>query len=263
MIKKTTILTFALLCLFIVGCKKNTAIGPQSPSRLPIPSIAIAPEAYPEQFHSLEFEWQYIAPGSFQSANGTYDALYWKPDSCDKIPKPTADYTRYLIYELFLSDLGNFGARYDHVSLDNYTQTVKFTLQFQPLELCEDSNEIWSCRLVVAPVHEGLAGKYLELERFLISQNGHILYPTSDGAKPAMSGVRECKRTDRGLLIDIISNHPEEYYSRRTEDPHEPFKILSTQYLHQPAAASLDKITTRTENMDGLGAGYYLQIPGW
>lgn len=261
--RTTVILLSVLHCFCIGGCKKSTEAHPQVRPPLTVPSITAGIETYPKQFSDLQFEWHYSAEKVIRSGSRTHRIRYWGVGLPNDIPKPTADYTRYLIYKLCLSELGNFGERYDHVSLENYTETVKFILQFEPLELCQDFDEIWSYRLVVVPVHEEATGKYLDLKRVVVSQNGLILYPSSDDTEPQMWGVRQCKRTDRGLLIDIISDHPDEYYGRRAENPPEPFRIISTQYLYRPNAARLEKVTTRTESMDSTGVGYYFKLRGW
>lgn len=263
---KTTLILFSVLyCLCTAGCKKNTEGRPQVKPPLIVPSIAADIEAFPRQFSNLEFDWEYSAEKVVRSESRTHGVQYWGIGLPDDIPKPTADYTRSLIVGHFLSKLEGYGPSYGHASLENYTETVKFTLHFEPLELCEGFDEIWSYRLGVAPVYDGTAGKYLALEQQLVSQNGHILYPIPNGTGSQTWGwgVRECKRTDQGLLVDIISNHPEEFYSHRTEDPHEPFRIVSTQYLYRPGAARLEKVTTHTESMDGVGVGYYLHLQGW
>lgn len=164
-----------------------------------MPSIVMDFEANPED-SKLEFECFYYKPKIIQKGDMTYHLLPEKVVvPTEKIPKPTADFTRHLIREWFLSKPeiwpdGFFGD----------SKYIKATLSFLPIQnyYQEKFPEIWEYKLFIQYSYHPQygTGKAFLIERFLCSQDADILYRGKNGPWH----FSYVKRGDNGIFIDII-----------------------------------------------------------
>jgi len=267
--KATVILLFELSCFCIAGCKKNGVPTSETSPPRPVPSIIAAIDADPKQFSHLQFAWHYSGQKVIHQGKRTYGVRYWDIASPNDLPKPTADYSQYLIFTLFLADPAAYGDRFDGVTSEDFNNNIKAFLRFGPLYLevriSTDEpyrpdehgkfSEIWSYRLSVEP---RLGGKGSVIKQLLVAQNGHILYPGPDDIEPRMWGVRHCDKTPAGMLIEIVTDSPSEDYSRAMKEDEE-LAVISTQYLYRPGTASLEKLKSETIRMHHLSATSYFR----
>ncbi len=165
-----------------------------------MPSIVMDFEANPED-SKLEFECFYYKPKIIQKGDMTYHLLPEKVVvPTEKIPKPTADFTRYLIRERFLSKPefwpdGFFGD----------SKRIKANLYFRPIQnyYQEKFPEIWEYKLFIHSYHPQYGtGKAFLIERFLCSQDADILYRGKNGPWH----FSYVKRGENGIFIDIIDD---------------------------------------------------------
>lgn len=267
--KTTVILLSAICCFCTVGCKKSPEVHPDTILAPPAPSIIASIDTDPKQFSHLQFEWHYSAKKVIHQGIRTYGVEYRDIASPNDLPRPTANYARYLIFTLFLADTLAYGNHFDGVTSENFNNNIKAFFKLEPLYLevriptgepyrpneHGKFNEVWSCKLSVEPRR---GGKGSTIKQFLVAQNGHILYPGSDDTKPRMWGVRRCEKAPAGMLIEILSDLPSEDYSRVMKEDEE-LAVVSTQYLYRPRAASLEKLKSEAIRMQHLGVRSYFR----
>jgi hypothetical protein len=232
-----------------------------------VPSITASIDSEPKQFSNLQFEWHYSAKEVVRSEGQTHEVQYWGVGLPDDVPKPTAEFTRYLIFRLFLCRPCGYNAGTDYITLENFNDNAIGILVFKPLRSEYDLDrpydtdksfkEIWSYRVGVDPNNV----KNFWLTELLVAQNGHILYPIPYTPGPGMWGVRRCERTPEGLLIEILTDFPSENYFREMKEDEE-LAVVSTQYLYRPDAGWLEYKTSETIRMHHIEVEYYLKLPG-
>jgi len=204
-----------------------------------MPNIVADFEANTED-SNLEFECFYYKPRKTQKGDMTY---LWSEKviiESEKIPKPTADFTRYLIRERFLSKPETWSDGFFGDS-----KYIKATLSFVPIQNYHQEKfpEIWEYKLFVNSYHPQYGiGKTVWGERFLCSQKGYILYRGENG--PWDYGY--VKRGENGVFIDIIDrfSSPQVWSADVTG--------IVTEYFYKNGGKELIKLKESNERVEVL-----------
>ncbi len=204
-----------------------------------MPDIVADFEANPENSR-LEFECFYYKPMRTQKGDMTY---IWSDKviiASEKIPKPTADFTRHLIREQFLSKPETWSDGFFGDS-----KRIKAALYFRPVQNYyeEEFPEIWHYTLTIDSYHPQYGtGKTMWGETLLISQNGHILY----GGGSDKWYFSYVKRGNNGIFIDIIHSlsQPRVWSADVTG--------IVTEYFYENGGKELVKLKESNERVEVL-----------
>ena len=156
----------------------------------------------------------------------------------EQMPKPTVDFTRYLIQERFLSKPETWP---DGFSGDR--KDIEAVLRFVPVKdyYGEQFPEIWNYTLYTYPREFGRRRNPC-IERFLISQNGYILY----GGKRDTWNFSYVKRSKNGIFIDIIHSY---FYP---QDISADVTGIVTEYFYKFGDKELVKLNESNERVEVL-----------
>lgn len=204
-----------------------------------MPNIVSDFEANPED-SKLEFECFYYKPRKAQKGDMTYLWAEKVTIASEKIPKPTADLTRHLIRERFLSKPETWSDGFFGDS-----KYIKATLWFVPIQnyYKEKFPEIWNYALAIHSYHpqDGI-GKTVWGEGFLCSKNGYILYRGENDSW----NYGYVKRGENGIFIDII----DDFSSPRVTSA--DVTGIVTEYFYEFGGKELVKLKESNERVEVL-----------